>query len=203
MVTREDVTSSYGWPAGFWVRANLVANRSGATAGPSGTSTDLTNREDRELLRLIRQDCDALIVGASSIRAEGWHLPPRGHTHVLSRGSALPWDSCPDTSRVTEWLGQAGETLPMLLTRVVAHLATTGSSSILCEGGLATVRALAEARLLDELCLTVTGTARADVERALKGVLPDATSWSLASLTESDDASTIFSVWRCVTGVHS
>ena len=63
MVTREDVTSPHAWPAGFWVRANLVANNSGATAGPSGTSTDLTNREDRELLRLIRRDCDALIVG--------------------------------------------------------------------------------------------------------------------------------------------
>jgi riboflavin biosynthesis pyrimidine reductase len=91
----------------------------------------------------------------------------------------------------------------MLLTRVVAHLAATGSSSILCEGGLATVRALAEARLLNELCLTVTGAARADVERALQGVLPDPTGWSLASLRQSDDASTIFSVWRCVTGVHS
>jgi riboflavin biosynthesis pyrimidine reductase len=203
MVTREDVTSPYAWPAGFWVRANLVANNSGATAGPSGTSSDLTNREDRELLRLIRQDCDALIVGASSIRAEGWHLPPRGHTHVVSRGSTLPWDSCPDSSRVTEWQGQVSETLPMLLSRVVTHLATTGSTSILCEGGLATIRALAEVNRLDELCLTVTGAARADVERALRGILPDPTGWSLASLRHSDDESTIFSVWRCVTGVHS
>jgi riboflavin biosynthesis pyrimidine reductase len=203
MVTREDVTSPFAWPAGFWVRANLVANNSGATAGPSGTSSDLTNREDRELLRLIRQDCDALIVGAASIRAEGWHLPPHGQTHVVSRGSTLPWDSCPDASRVTEWQGQDDEPLPMLLTRVVAHLATTGSTSILCEGGLATIRALAEVNRLDELCLTVTGAARADVERALRGILPDPTGWSLASLRHSDDESTIFSVWRCVTGVHS
>ena len=104
---------------------------------------------------------------------------------------------------MTEWQGHAGETLPMLVTRVVAHLAATGSSSILCEGGLATVRALAEARLLNELCLTVTGTSRADVELALQGILPAPTGWSLASLRQSDDGSTIFSVWRCVTGVHS
>lgn len=203
MATRDDVTSSYAWPERFWVRANLVATHSGATAGPSGTSTDLTNRDDRSLLRLIRQDCDALIVGASSIRAEGWHLPPHGHTHVVSRGSALPWDSCPDASRVTEWQGQANETLPVLVTRVVGHLAATGAMSILCEGGLATVRALAEVKLLDELCLTVTGSSRADVVRVRDGILPDPNRWSLAHLTESDDESTIFSVWRCVTRVHS
>jgi hypothetical protein len=203
MATRDDATSSYAWPERFWVRANLVATNSGATAGPSGTSIDLTNREDRDLLRLIRQHCDALIVGASSIRAEGWHLPPHGHTHVVSRGSPLPWNSCPDASRVTEWQGQANETLPVLVTRVVGHLAATGSMSILCEGGIATVRALAKARLLDELCLTVRGASRADVERALQGILPDPTGWSLASLTESDGGSTIFSIWRCVTGVHS
>ena len=203
MAARDDLASPYSWPAGFWVRANLVASGSGETVGASGTSSDLTNREDRELLRLIRQDCDALIVGASSIRAEGWHLPPRGHTHVLSRGSALPWDSCPDASRVTEWQGQEGETLPMLLSRVVAHLAAAGSTSILCEGGVATVRALAEVNRLDELCLTVTGTPRADVDRAMQAVLPNATGWSLANLREADDGSTIFSIWRCATEVRS
>lgn len=203
MAARDDLASPYSWPAGFWVRANLVASGSGATVGASGTSIDLTSGEDRSLLRLIRQDCDALIVGAASIRAEGWHLPPNGHTHVVSSGSTLPWDSCPDASRVTEWQGQEGETLPMLLSRVVAHLAAAGSTSILCEGGLATVRALAEVNRLDELCLTVTGTPRADVDRAMQAVLPNATGWSLANLREADDGSTIFSIWRCATGVHS
>ena len=203
MAARDDLASPYSWPAGFWVRANLVASGSGETVGASGTSIDLTSGEDRSLLRLIRQDCDALIVGAASIRAEGWHLPPNGHTHVVSSGSTLPWDSCPDASRVTEWQGQDGETLPNLLSRVVTHLATTGSTSILCEGGLATVRALAEVNRLDELCLTVTGTPRADVDRAMQAVLPNATGWSLANLREADDGSTIFSIWRCATGVHS
>lgn len=203
MVARDDPTSPYSWPAGFWVRANLVASRSGETVGPSGTSIDLTSGEDRSLLRLIRQDCDALIVGAASIRAEGWHLPPHGHTHVVSRGVTLPWDSCPDASRVTEWQSQAYETLPELLMRVVTFLAATGSTSILCEGGLSTVRGLAEVNRLDELCLTVTGTSRADVDRAMQAILPNATGWSLANLREADDGSTIFSIWRCATGARS
>jgi riboflavin biosynthesis pyrimidine reductase len=104
---------------------------------------------------------------------------------------------------VTEWQGQDGETLAMLLSRVVAHLAAAGSTSILCEGGLATVRALAEVNRLDELCLTVTGTPRADVDRAMQAVLPNAIGWSLANLREADDGSTIFSIWRCATGVRS
>lgn len=203
MVASDDLTNTFAWPASFWVRANLVTSHSGDIAGSSGTSADLTNPEDRRLLRLIRQDCDALIVGAASIRAEGWHLPPHGHTHVVSRGSALPWDSCPNVSRVTEWQGRANETLAALLTRVVSHLAATGSASILCEGGLATVQALAEANLLDELCLTVTGGTRASLDRVIYAILPDPVGWSLESLRESDNDSTIFSVWRCATDVQS
>jgi len=198
-----DATAIYAWPPSFWVRANLVASATGATLGHSGTSSDLTTGDDRRLLKLIRQDCDALIVGASSIRAEGWHLPPRGRTHILSRGSALPWDTCPDASRVTEWKSLPDEDLAALARRVVMHLATTDSRSILCEGGRATVLALTHENLLDELCLTVRGTSPADAHRALNGIMPDASAWTPTSTVMSNDASTIFSVWRCATGVPS
>lgn len=203
MVAFEDSVDAYAWPAGLWVRANLVASDSGQTSGTSGTSSDLTSVEDRNLLRRIRQDCSALVVGAASIRAEGWHLPPRAHTHVVSRGSTLPWETCPDTSRVTEWMAQPREALSTLVTRVVNDVASRGATSILCEGGVASVRALAQANLLNELCLSVRGTSRADVERAMNGILPDETRWSMTHMWTSDDETTIFSIWRCATGALS
>lgn len=199
----EDASATYAWPTNFWVRANLVASASGATLGLSGTSSDLTTGDDRRLLQFIRQDCDALIVGASSIRAEGWHLPPRGQTHVVSRGLGLPWDTCPDPSRVTEWKSLHDEDLAALVRRVVTHLATTDAKSVLCEGGRATVLALTHENLLDEICLTVRGASLSDASRALGGIMPDASSWTPISTKMADDATTIFSVWRCATGVHS
>ena len=197
------VPSAYAWPQHFWVRANLVATVSGQTAGATGTSSDLTTPEDRTILRFIRQDCDALIVGAASIRAEGWHLSPRGHTHIVSRGSSLPWDSCPDTSRVTEWTPYAGEDLNSLTRRLITHLHEAGNTAVLCEGGLATVRALTDEHLLDELCLTVRGSTVADAKRAFRSIVPNAPDWSLTSGMTSDDGATIFSIWRCATKMHS
>jgi len=201
--SEDSLASTYAWPQRVWVRANLVASVTGQTAGSSGTSRDLTTPEDRKILRLIRQDCDALIVGAASIRAEGWHLPPRGHTYVVSQGSPLPWHSCPDIARVTEWTARPDENLNALTTRLVAHLAETGARAILCEGGLATVRALSDENLLDEMCLTVRGTTVADAHAAFASILPDAPKWSLTSAMASDEGTTIFSLWRCATEMHS
>jgi riboflavin biosynthesis pyrimidine reductase len=199
MVAFEDAAGAYAWPAGFWIRANLVTSDSGHTSGASGTSSDLTTSQDRSVLRLIRRDCDALIVGAASIRAEGWHLPPRAHTHVVSQGSSIPWETCPDASRVTEWRSLPGEVLSSLLTRVVTDLASRGARSVLCEGGVATVRALAQNNLLNELCLTVRGTSLADVQRAMSAILPNESAWNLTHHWCSDDRTTIFSIWRCAT----
>jgi riboflavin biosynthesis pyrimidine reductase len=197
------VKNTYAWPQRLWVRANLVTSVSGQTAGPSGTSRDLTTADDRKILRLIRRDCDALIVGAASIRAEGWHLPPRGHTYVVSQGSPLPWPSCPDIARVTEWAARPDENLNALTSRLVAHLAETGASAILCEGGVATVRALAAENLLDELCLTVRGAHLADAQHACASIFPDSPPWLRTSAMLSEDGATIFSVWRCATEKHS
>jgi hypothetical protein len=85
----------------------------------------------------------------------------------------------------------------------VAGLASSGAESILCEGGVATVRALAQANLLNELCLTVRGTSRADVDLAMRAILPEESGWSMTRMLASDDGATIFSIWRCATGDHS
>lgn len=195
--------STYAWPERLWVRANLVATPAGETQGSTGTSNDLTTSEDRQILRQIRADCDALIVGAASIRAEGWHLAPHGHTFVLSTDKPLPWDSCPDPSRVTVWTATPGEELTTTVSRLVAHLAGMGYTSVLCEGGLSTVRALADEDLLSEVCITVRGSTFADTGAAFVALLPEAASCTPHRLMASSDGSTIFSLWRCATDAGS
>ena len=193
------VESTYAWPDGLWLRANLVASPAGETVGSTGTSDDLTTSEDREVLRQIRADCDALIVGAASIRAEGWHLAPRGQTFVLSTDKPLSWASCPDPSRVTVWTAASGEELTGTVRRLVEHLVGTGYTSVLCEGGLSTVRALADEDLLNEVCVTVRGSTRAETRAAFLALLPEATACTAHRLMASSDGSTIFSLWRCAT----
>ena len=195
----DTVVDTYAWPEQVWVRANLVASPAGSITGSSGTSSDLTTSEDRDILRRIRATCDALIVGAASIRAEGWHLPPRGHTIVLSAEKALPWESCPDASRVTVWPSAPGEDLASAVHRLVDHVVTQGYRSVLCEGGLATVRALAHEKLLHEVCVTVRGSGRTDVLDAFRALLPDAAGCTPYRMMASPDNATIFSVWRCAT----
>jgi len=193
------IVSAYAWPERMWLRANLVATPAGETRGLTGTSHDLTTSEDREILRRIRADCDALIVGAASIRAEGWHLAPHGHTFVLATDKPLPWDSCPDPSRVTVWTAASGEELTTTVRRLVEHLVGVGYTSVLCEGGLSTVRALADEGLLHEVCVTVRGSTRADTRSAFLALLPEAAACTPQRMMASSDGSTIFSIWRCAT----
>lgn len=139
-----ELAEIYAWPEGDSLRLNMLIGPSGNVTGDDGTSHSLTSSADRRLLRIIRKDADAVVVGASSVRAEGWFLPPQGTLVVLSKSGDLPWDSCPDSDRVVvcrsverllEWLGE--------------HPGRN-----LCEGGLSTARALDHVMNFTHIALT-------------------------------------------------
>ncbi|HEX3679280.1 MAG TPA: dihydrofolate reductase family protein, partial [Galbitalea sp.] len=58
-----------------WVRLNLIGSVSGSATGPDGTSETLTNPVDRAILGVIRSHADIVVVGAASVRAEGYFVP--------------------------------------------------------------------------------------------------------------------------------
>lgn len=134
----------YAWPQSRTLRCNLVMNSENDVKGADGTSLSLTNEEDRRLLRIIRANADVVIIGASSIRAEGWFLPPQGRLCVLSLSGVLPWETCPDRSRV--FVYQSVESL--------IHGLRQHETKILCEGGLVTTQLLAEHYGFDEIALS-------------------------------------------------
>lgn len=137
----------YAWPETLTFRLNLLLTP-GGIAGPDGTSHSLTNSEDRRILRVIRADADVVIVGAESVRKEGWFLPPRGRLMVLSSTGALPWDSCPDTTRV--FVAPSAS--------AIVHNLADSETRVLCEGGLATAELIAERIGFDEIALSTLGT---------------------------------------------
>jgi riboflavin biosynthesis pyrimidine reductase len=136
----------YAWPQTRCFRLNLLVTPEGI-AGQDGTSLSLTNSEDRRILRTIRAEADVVIVGAESLRAEGWFLPPHGRLIVLSASGKLPWDTCPDSSRV--FVAPSAS--------AIVHNVTSSETRILCEGGLISAEYISERIGFDEVALSTQG----------------------------------------------
>lgn len=147
-LTDQQLHDIYQWPQSRSFRLNLVLSSAGEVSGTDGTSLSLTNEQDRRLLRIIRKDSDVIIVGGESVRTEGWFLPPHGNLFVLSRSGDLPWDSCPDRSRVFVFPSVAS----------LVHNLSKSDLHILCEGGLKTSQLIAQHFGFDDIALSFTNT---------------------------------------------
>ncbi len=73
--SRQAIEQLYQPEGSSSVRAIMVTNSAGDTIGPQGSSQDLSQGADRALLSILRENSDAVIVGASTIRREPVPLP--------------------------------------------------------------------------------------------------------------------------------
>lgn len=72
-VDEDAVLAAYPWPdEGPWVRAMMVTTLDGASAGPDGLSGSISSDADRSVFDAVRRLADAVLVGAGTIRAEGY-----------------------------------------------------------------------------------------------------------------------------------
>lgn len=83
----EDLLELYDWPQPRWVRACMVMSLDGAVAGPDGTSGSISSVTDRAVLSAVRALADAYLVGAGTLRAEGYG-PVRARPEHLARRRA-------------------------------------------------------------------------------------------------------------------
>lgn len=143
-LTDAQLAEIYRWPGERTFRLNMLLTADGKAHGVDGTSQSLTSVEDRRILRFIRADADVVILGAQSIRSEGWFLPPRGRIAVLSHSGNIPWETCPDKGRVNVY-----PSIPALI-----HSLNELDRNILCEGGLETAAAIALQVGFDDIALT-------------------------------------------------
>lgn len=68
-----DLADEYAYPsAGRWVRASAISSIDGAAQGPDRLSGSLGTDADRRLLALLRGLADVVLVGAGTVRAEGY-----------------------------------------------------------------------------------------------------------------------------------
>lgn len=174
--TRDRLLELYAPDLPRWLRLNLVTSVSGSAAGSDGTSETLTSTADRRILGVIRELSDVVLVGAASVRAEGYQLPRRSTLAIVTTsgdltGHQLSDDGqarivviCPQDAvdKVRASLGepkflvvdaQDGRIDPV---DIIAALHGAGYASIVCEGGPTLAAQLVSAGLVDEICLTTS-----------------------------------------------
>ncbi|WP_150309281.1 dihydrofolate reductase family protein [Planctomonas psychrotolerans] len=162
-----------------WLRINLIGSANGSATGSDGTSETLSSRTDRRILGVIRDHSDVVLVGASSVRTEGYVLPRSAALAVVTRtgdlsGAKLTRDGsrgpllvlCPRSVEggVRRRLGDLDARLlpvddtdgSLSPTDMIAALRAEGLRSVVCEGGPTLAAALLRASVVDELCLSVS-----------------------------------------------
>ncbi|NYE20444.1 dihydrofolate reductase family protein [Microbacterium immunditiarum] len=178
---REWLRTRYRRDEPAYVRLNMITSLTGAASGADGTSDTLTSRVDRSVLGAIRRDADVVVVGAQSVRTEGYVVPKTAHLAVVTSsgrldGHRLELDAeaaarvtlvVPEASAdaIAERAGLPGVRVLTVAAderldarAIVATLAAEGLPRIVCEGGPSLAGQFAEAGVIDEYCVTVAPT---------------------------------------------
>ena len=174
----DDPLAHYPWPEGRWVRASMVSTVDGAGAGPDGTSASIRTPADFAHVRARRNDCDVIVVGAGTARAEGYRPPASARLAVVTRSGRLEPDlpfiadarpaalplvltcEAADRESLARLDGRAEVVLcgddTVDLGDALAELEARGLRRIVVEGGPSLLADLAAADLIDEYDLQVT-----------------------------------------------
>jgi riboflavin biosynthesis pyrimidine reductase len=188
LIGKGSVEELYAWPDRPWLRVNMVSTVDGAAQGPDGRSGTINNDVDKRVFDLLRVDADALVVGAGTVRTEGYR--PFGKPFVVV-GSALPpqLEGHPEVR-----LHTGGD--EAALRGLVEDLRSEGLHRILSEGGPTLLGGLLRAGVVDELCCTMTPSiVGGGGKRIVDGPLVDVP-LRLASLVEQDG--TLLARWLVV-----
>lgn len=179
--TVEWMSERYRLDDGPFVRLNMITTITGATAGDDGTSETITSRTDRFVLGAIRRNADVVVVGAETVRAEGYLLPKTARLAIVTSTGDLGVDGLSDAGRedrppaivlcplslvdaVRHRIEDApAEVIPVPSdgerldpATIVATLHARGLERIVCEGGPLLATQFVESGVVDELCVTVS-----------------------------------------------
>jgi riboflavin biosynthesis pyrimidine reductase len=196
-----------------WLRINMIASLNGSAVGVDGTSNTLTSRVDRRILGAIRRQSDIVLVGATSIRNEGYLMPRTAALAVVTasgdlEGNRIPGDLepgrlivvCPShaAARVRKHLPgsvdivETGDARPDAA-GIVNALRDRGYRRIVCEGGPNLAAQLLDAGLADELCLSTSPQTVPSVLPVLPGRLQH---WFALTQLLVDEDGALYARWQ-------
>jgi riboflavin biosynthesis pyrimidine reductase len=205
-MTDTDLESLYAYPADrTWVTANFVSSVDGAVS-VDGRSAGLGSPADKKIYSLGRELADVVMVGATTVRVEGYRGARRERplpiAVVTARGSLTPdMPLFTDTEVPPIVITCASARLPALPAEVivagdtevdlplaVSELAARGLRRINLEGGPRLFGTMVAAGLVDELNLTVSPLlAVGGASRIATGPVVPPVDLTLASVLRADD----------------
>jgi len=188
-VTAAELADLYAFPSGRrWVRANFVATLDGSATGADGRSGTINTPPDNRVFALQRHLADAVLVGAGTVRAEGYErikpsrprpvppalvvvsasgrVPEGLRTPTEGRGAGL-FVTCgaAGDGRIARARSVLGTDAVVVagerevdLSAAVGALADLGLRHLLCEGGPSLFSSALAAGIVDELALTLAPT---------------------------------------------
>jgi riboflavin biosynthesis pyrimidine reductase len=178
-----DLEALYRPPSLPWLRVNMVSTLDGAANGESGRSGSINNEADKRVFHALRDQADAIVVGAGTARTERYHVAKVPLVIVSHRGlvpeqlqdapaGKVLLVTCADSLGLADCRAALGHDQVIVagkahvdLAAMKAALVERGFRNLLCEGGPHLLRDLLGAGAVDELCLTV-------VPRTIGGVHP-------------------------------
>ena len=85
---------------GAWVRANFATSLDGAITGPDGRSGSVNSRADHVVFELLRAISDVVVVGAGTLRSEGYTALSVANRWQTTRSALGLADAAPAGMRV-------------------------------------------------------------------------------------------------------
>jgi riboflavin biosynthesis pyrimidine reductase len=147
-----------------WVLVNMIASLDGGTV-VAGRSGGLGGPADKRIFHALRDVADVVLVGAGTVRAEGYHAPKKAGQRiaVVTRSANLDWSSHlfrSDAAVVVTIEGTPELPVPTIRAGVgdvdlAAALHQLDVDVVLCEGGPMLNGQLVVRELVDEICLTL------------------------------------------------
>ncbi|MER6997075.1 pyrimidine reductase family protein [Streptomyces sp. NPDC000410] len=126
--TLAELADAYAYPAGdrVWLRANMVSSLDGA-AQHDGRSQPLSSDMDMRIFGTLRALADAVVVGAETVRLEGYR-PARAREDFAERRAAAGQGPAPAIAVVSASL-DLDFTLPLFTSPLVPTLLLTGAAA--------------------------------------------------------------------------
>jgi riboflavin biosynthesis pyrimidine reductase len=206
-----DLGVLYAAPDRPWLRVNMVSTVDGAATGDDGTSRSINNGADKVVFDLLRELSDAVVVGAGTVRIEGYAVGRKPLVVVSRTGSVPPTQrgagrgkvlmatvsTAPHLAQARELLGD--EQVLVLgshrvdLARMKDELALRGYRHLLSEGGPHLLRDLLDQGVADELDTTLVPRLISGSHRRITDGPPVDVPLRLSTLVE--DEGTLLARW--------
>jgi len=207
----EELSELYAAPDQPWLRVNMVATVDGAATGDDGTSRSINNGADKVVFDLLRDLSDAIVVGAGTVRIEGYAVGRKPLVVVSRTGSVPPTQLQAERGKVlmatvstAPYLEDARQALGnenvlvlgshrVDLARLKDELVLRGYRHLLSEGGPHLLRDLLDQGVADEIDATVVPRIVGGGHRRITDGPPVDVPLRLHTLVEQDD--TLLARW--------